>query len=338
MSGHRADTPMASAVPVRRFPLRPHHLVDEITPTSQVFVLAPLGVPDVDVANWELEISGLVEEAVTLSFDDILRFPKQELRAFHECAGNPRQPTLPTRRIANVIWGGIALSRVFERVRPKPEASFLWACGLDHGLYEGTPVESYVKDLPLDEAIRNAFLAYELNGEPLTREHGYPVRLVMPGYYGTNSVKWVSRLELANSRSKGLFTTTLYNDPVTPDDPDFAHGGRPVWRTAPESVIVSPKAGETLAGPTIEIWGWAWAHDGIRKVEVSADGGHTWQPADLGEATQRSWQRFSLSWRPSHAGPVELMARAADRAGAVQPQDGARNAIHVVAIEIVATG
>lgn len=327
---------MSPRTPVRRFPLRPHQLVHEFTPTSDVFVLAPLGIPQVDVASWQLQVTGLVERPLTLSFDEIVKFPKQELKAFHQCAGDPRQPTLPTRRIANVIWGGVELARVLSRVDVKSDASFVWACGLDHGVYADTPVDSYIKDLPLKEAISDALLAYELNGDPLSPEHGYPLRLVMPGYYGTNSVKWVYRLELARARAQGVFTTKFYNDPVPPSDQEPAGGSRPVWQTAPESVIVSPEPKKKLSEGLAEVWGWAWANRGVRQVEVSVDAGQTWRLAELDEATEHSWQKFRLQWRAENQGPAVLMSRATDRAGEVQPHDGARNAIYAVTIEVVA--
>jgi DMSO/TMAO reductase YedYZ molybdopterin-dependent catalytic subunit len=337
MSGLRTRPPITPGKPVRWFPLRPHQLVDHITPISQVFILAPLGVPVVDRTAWRLQIVGLVEQPTTLSFDDILAFPRQELQAFHECAGNPRNPTLATRRINNVVWGGVPLAQVFSRygVEIRQQASFLWAGGLDSGVYDDTLVDSYVKDVPLDEALMHAFLAYELNGVPLLPEHGYPLRLVMPGYYGTNSVKWLCRLQVAETRATSLFTTKLYNDPVPPDDPLFAQGGRPVWRVAPESVIASPAPGETVAG-TIDIWGWAWAHAGIRDVEVSVDGGTTWQTAVLEPSTQRSWQKFRYCWQPTDAGPAVLMSRAIDHAGDTQPRNGARNCIYAVDVVVPA--
>lgn len=331
-----AHTPTPIGAPVRRFLLRPHQLVSDITPTADVFVLAPIGVPRVDVAAWRLEVAGLVERPLTLSFDDILQFPKQELRAFHQCAGDPRRPTFATRRITNVIWGGIDLARVLAGVTIKPGASLLWASGLDHGEYAGQMVDAYVKDVPLDEAISEAFLAYELNGAPLSAEHGFPLRLVMPGYYGTNSVKWLSRLELADGRPQGLFTTKLYNDPVPPSAEQPAGGSRPVWRTAPESVIVSPQPGQQLSDDEVQIWGWAWAHRSVRQVEVTIDGGRTWRIATLGQPSQRSWQRFHLSWIPEESGPAVLMSRATDLNGEVQPQENARNAIYNVTVDVVA--
>lgn len=296
--------------PVRRFPLRPHQLVHEITPVSDVFVLAVLGVPQVDLASWRLEVAGLVERPRTFCFDDLLKLPKRELQALHECAGNPMNPTLPTRRIANVIWGGVDVAAVLDLVGVKKEAAFLWMGGLDRGVYRGHLVDSYVKDAPLEDALREGILAYELNGEPLPPEYGYPVRFVLPGFYGTNSVKWLCRLELADARAKSIFTTTYYNDLISPSAQEPDGESRPVWKTAPESVIVSPGPDAQLSGPSHEIWGRAWAHHGVRQVEVSVDGGASWRIAELGAATQRSWQKFRLLWRPEHPGKALLLSRA----------------------------
>jgi DMSO/TMAO reductase YedYZ molybdopterin-dependent catalytic subunit len=118
-----SDTPLSPATPVRRSPLQPHHHVHEVTPASDVFVLAPLGIPKVDVETWRLSVTGMVERPRVFSFNDILKFPKRELRAFHQCAGDPRRPTVPTRRVANVVWGGIELAAVLGVVGVKPEAS-----------------------------------------------------------------------------------------------------------------------------------------------------------------------------------------------------------------------
>jgi DMSO/TMAO reductase YedYZ molybdopterin-dependent catalytic subunit len=184
-------------------------------------------------------------------------------------------------------------------------------------------------------------IAYELNGAPLPAEHGFPARLVVPGFYGTNSVKWLTRITLADKRAEGAFTTRWYNDPA-PDpapDPD-AHGidcarTIPVWSVAPESVIVAPAARATCRRDTpLEIWGWAWSDDGVERVDVSTDGGTTWSAAELEAREDRSWQRFRASWRPTAPGPITLCSRAASFGGTMQPASGRRNAIHRVEISI----
>ncbi|MGH6989131.1 MAG: molybdopterin-dependent oxidoreductase, partial [Stellaceae bacterium] len=249
---------------------------------------------------------------------------------FHHCAGDPKKHDEPKRLVGNVVWGGIDLAELLETVGVRPEARYLWAFGLDRGRYEGLGGDNYQKDMPIARlAEGDVLLAYECNGESLTVEHGYPLRLVIPGYYGTNDVKWLCRLELADRRAGGVFTTTLYNDP------DGATGARrALWEAPPESLIVSPSADARLSREPVEIWGWAWAARGVDRVEISADGGATWSQAALEPRSQYSWQRFSRAWTPSATGACEIVARATDTLGKVQPMSRARNAVHAVPVEV----
>jgi DMSO/TMAO reductase YedYZ molybdopterin-dependent catalytic subunit len=154
-------------------------------------------------------------------------------------------------------------------------ARFLWSFGLDGGSFADETCDWFVKDLPLARLQAGSVLiAYELNGAPLPPEHGFPARLVVLGYYGTNSVKWLWRLCLAEHRIEGLFTRRLYNDAL--EAPDIAAGlpsSRPVWATAPESIIVAPAPDTVLAADeTTDIWGWAWSFRGIAAVEITVTG------------------------------------------------------------------
>jgi sulfane dehydrogenase subunit SoxC len=170
------------------------------------------------------EITGLVERPTTLSLADLRRLPVRQVESFHQCAGAPRRPDVAARRSANVVWRGVDLADLLRRCGIRNEARFLWAYGLDHGGYDGVSARWYVKDMPLTRLGEGGvLLAYAVNGEPLKPEHGFPLRLVVPGYYGTNAVKWLWRLELAEARAGGPFTTELYNDP----DPSTG-GTRPV--------------------------------------------------------------------------------------------------------------
>src|SRR5262245_13430779 len=326
---------MEPASGVRRVPLRPHEMTDAMTATEDVFVLAHLGVPRIDPARWSLSIDGLVRRARTLTLDELKARPKRTVEAVHQCCGNPLEPTVPTRRVSNVRWGGADLGALLDEVGIDAQGRFLWSYGLDGGDFAGTSCDWFVKDLPLERlALGNVLLAYELNGAPLPAEHGFPVRLVVPGYYGTNSVKWLWRLHLADRRADGPFTTVFYNDNSGDDE---VGGGlpsqRPVWAIAPESLIVAPAPDAVVAaGEPTEIWGWAWSFPGIAAVELRVDGGAGLTRATLEQRRGWAWQRFSLSWRPTRRGEAFVSARAVEAGGARQPRNGARNSVHTARI------
>lgn len=316
----------------RDIPLRPHQLVDDLTPARDCFTLAHHGVAHVDAAEWRLVVDGLAARPCTLSLADLRRFARVELGCFHECAGNPLEPTIAQRRIVNVRWGGVRLADLLASVGVADEARYVWSYGADVGSFADSPVGAYAKDLPLERAMASdVLLADQLNGAPLGPQHGFPVRLLVPGWYGTNSVKWLTRLHLSDRRLDATFTTRFYADPV----PGRPGATAPVWAVAPESVIVAPAPGQRLARdvPT-QVWGRAWGAREIVAVEVSTDGGGCWQQAELAPRVEYRWQRFALPWRPDRPGPATLLARATDAAGATQPAAGARNAVHAVEVTV----
>lgn len=303
---------------------RPDEVVDPITPASKLFIIAHLGVPKVSIEDWSLTVDGLVHNPTVFDFDAIKDdFEKVTIESVLKCSGSPRTPTTPTRQVANVVWGGALLSDVLRRVGIHGDAAFLWSFGLDHGEFFGHRADTYVKDMPLSRLQRgDVMLAYELNGEPLSLANGFPLRLVIPGYYGTNNVKWLKRLTLAPERAKGLFTTTFYDEPTT------------VWEVAPESMIVAPAKNARLPTGVVEVWGWSWSDCEIRQVEVSADNGKSWVMANLEPRRQQSWQRFSHAFRIDEPGQLKLACRATDIEGREQPETDARNKYHSLTIEV----
>jgi DMSO/TMAO reductase YedYZ molybdopterin-dependent catalytic subunit len=319
----------------RRLPLQPHQMRDRLTRVEDAIVLCHLGVPRIEREDWSLSIDGLVSSPLTLKFEDLARFAKAELTSFHQCAGSPFKATEPTRRVCNFTWGGVRLADVLAACRPLPAATHVWATGADYGEFSGVSVDSYVKDLPLARAASDVFIAYEMNGAPLKAEHGFPARLVIPGFYGTNSVKWLTRLTLAATRATGPFTTRWYNDPV-PDAAGSASGRTaPVWSIPPQSVIVAPEPAATIShSHETEIWGWAWGDGGMRAVEISVDGA-AWQPARLEPPNGWAWQRFTLPWAPRQRGTATLACRATSASGEVQPPAERRNAIFGIAVNVV---
>ncbi|HET9689322.1 MAG TPA: molybdopterin-dependent oxidoreductase [Pseudolabrys sp.] len=319
--------------PFGRHPLQPHQLRDRTTRTEDTIVLCHLGVPRILADEWSLTIDGLVRKSVRLTFSELLRRPHAKITSIHQCCGSPMKPDLPTRRICNVVWGGVRLSELLADCEPLPDARFLWSSGADYGAFEGVTCNAFVKDMPLHRANADVLVAYEMNGSPLRPENGYPARLVVPGYYGTNSVKWLNRLTFAATRASGPFTTRWYNDPVRDASGQPTGASTPVWSIAPESVIVSPAPNQTVAvGDVVDVWGWAWADGGVTAVEISTRGAPGWTPAAVEPQVGRAWQRFVATVRVGASGSYQLSSRAQSRDGNVQPESGARNAIHNVPI------
>jgi len=318
----------------RRIPLQPHQMLERLTPTQDVIVLCHLGVPRIAPDAWSLSIEGLVERPATLRYDALLRYPRHTVTTVHQCAGSPLAPREPTRRVANVAWGGARLRDVLDDCGVHPQAKFVWSSGLDHGRFDQVEVEAYTKDLPIARVGADVLLAYELNGAPLPAENGFPVRLLVPGFYGTNSVKWLSRISLQATRAPGPFTTRYYNDPILDAAGRDTLRTQPVWAIAPESIIVAPAPGSTIAcGAPAEIWGWSWADAGVGSVDVFA--GNEALPTALEARVDRAWQRFNAVWRPQCRGEVTLSSIAVASDGAVQPREGYRNAAHRVAVTVV---
>lgn len=326
---------MAIPKPYFEYPLPIEETTDFVTPSEKLFVLAHLGIPQIDVDGWRVDITGLVRTPESFSYDDLMGLTPTSVRAVHQCAGNPLDSTTPTRTIANVEWRGVLLREVLDRVGVLESCKYVWAFGQDYGAFDvashSSPYqEHYVKDLPIDYVMReDVIIATHLNGEPLSIKHGFPARIVAPGFYANNSVKWLCRLEAADRRANGYFTNELYNDPSSDGS-----APKPVWEIAPESLIVYPANDSLLRDVSVAIWGWAWSGSTISSVEVSTDGGQSWNSAVVDSKTNGSWQRFRHEWTPNKSGRYEVVSRATDSTGRKQPMAGARNAVHRVAVTV----
>ena len=297
-----------------------------VTADRDLFVLAHLGILDLSRTDWRLNITGLVGRETEFGFADLASFPSCSVTAFHKCAGNPMKPAEPTPdRVGNVVWRGVRLRDVLQRCGYDDRASHVWADGADSGSFEGVTVAKYQKDLTLAKAVHDdVLLAFEMNGQPLSAYRGGPVRLVVPGWYGTNSVKWLRALHVADRRADGPFTTIWYNDT------DASGAKRPVWGIAPDSAISSPEPGSHLPGPALTVSGWSWGENEIARVDVSLDGGETWSQSELAARVERSWQAFRADFQTVEPGMLHIVSRATDVEGRIQPMSGARNASVVV--------
>jgi DMSO/TMAO reductase YedYZ molybdopterin-dependent catalytic subunit len=308
-----------------RIPSEPHKLTERTTPTKDCIVLCHLGVLEVsDGDAWELEIGGMVRRPARFTVQQIKEMPKTVVSSVHQCAGSPLAPNKPTQRVCNVNWGGVRLDQILQLLEPDPEATFVWSIAADSGEFAAVECGYYVKDLPRSRVATDVLLAYEMNGEVLLPEHGYPLRLIVPGFYGTNSVKWLQRIELRKERAPGPFTTRWYNDVATDGS------SRPVWKIAPQSVIVWPAPDTKLEpGFSVQAWGWAWGDDGVSGVELSVDGGSTWKPCRLESASGHSWRKFVCDFEvePSH---TSITSRATSSSGEIQADANARNGLYHV--------
>ena len=204
--------------------------------------------------------------------------------------------------------------------------------GMDSGTFADTYCEHYVKDIPVARALKgDVLIAYAMNGEPLTPEHGFPVRAVVPGYFGTNSVKWLSRITLAATRPEGLFATRLYMRCARVGSRDLLE---PAQEMDVNAVIVRPADQDRVSPGRLLVAGWAWSAWPVKRVELSTDGGRSWQETQLeARGPAPTWQRFGFEWEPAAPGSYVLCARACDSEGRVQPNEG-RNSVHAITVMV----
>jgi DMSO/TMAO reductase YedYZ molybdopterin-dependent catalytic subunit len=302
----------------------------DVTPIGLHYLLTHYDIPDVDAETWRLEVGGLVEQPLTLSLDDLRARPAVDVAVTMECAGNGRvhvephvvsQPWL-LEAVGTARWRGTPVAPLLEEAGVRDGAVEVLFTGLDRGV-EGGEEQAYERSLPVSSLLEGeALLAYEVNGVPLPPQHGYPLRLVVPGWYGMTSVKWLSRITAIDEPFGGYQQSHSYRVRQEEDEP-----GEPITTIAPRSLMIPPGIPEFLTrsrvveAGTCEVVGRAWSGaSAIATVEVSSDGGETWVPAELGEPVLgrwawRSW-RFSWSARP---GEYELCCRARDEAGREQP-------------------
>jgi len=267
------------------------------------------------------------------SLAQLRKFQSTTITAFHECYGSPvKPPTENVWRIGNVTWTGVSLQTLLDIAQPLPEAQFVWSEGLDFGEFAGVTADRYQKDLPIAKALSSeVLLAYEMNGEPLSKNRGGPVRLIVPGWFGTNSTKWLCRLSLQATRAPGPFTTKFYNE----EDPNESKGVmRPVWKVEPNSMIVSPCSDAQLTDSLVKVRGWAWSDNGIKLVQIRVDESQTWVEAEVESRRDFNWQRFSTAVTLP-PGTHQLTARATSSSGLKQPISGRRNHVHTINLEIL---
>jgi DMSO/TMAO reductase YedYZ molybdopterin-dependent catalytic subunit len=305
-------------------------LAYDVTPIGMHYLLIHYDIPRADAAAWRLEIDGAVERPMSLSLEDLRRRAVVTHAVTFECAGNGRalldprpvsQPWL-LEAVGTGAWTGTPLAALLADAGIADGAVEVLFTALDRGV-EGDIDQSYQRSLPLADALGNeVLLAWGLNGAALPPQHGYPLRLVVPGWYGMTNVKWLSRITILEEPFTGYQNARGYRLRQEAEE-----DGVPVSRMMVRALMVPPGIPDfatrrrfaKLTAQTIE--GRAWSGSGaIEAVDVSSDGGSTWQPAELGPApTPHAWRRWTFEWRPETAGDHELCCRATDSAGNRQP-------------------
>ena len=321
-----------------------------VMPNARFYVRNHFAAPTLDPATWRLAVGGLVERPLTLSLPELQRMPSQTLVATLECAGNGRSTFDPPVEgeqwqlgaVSTAEWTGVLLSEVLDRTGPTSAACEVLLRGADQGTVEGAarPIH-FERSLALDDALDSgALLAYAMNGEPLPLQHGYPLRLIVPGWYAVTSVKWLSDIELIGTPFSGFFQTDRY---VYEWERDGDVVREPVRLQQVRSVITEPTADTELPSGDLLVRGVAWSGAApISHVDVRVDR-EPWQRARLvGERRFGSWQWWEQLLHVGAPGPIELSARATDLAGRTQPETSAwnrlgygGNAIQVVTVALL---
>jgi DMSO/TMAO reductase YedYZ molybdopterin-dependent catalytic subunit len=311
-------------------------LRDDVTPIGLHYLLIHYDIPQVDPAAWRLSVDGLVANQLSLGLDDLRALPAHEVVATMECAGNGRARLMPRpvsqpwllEAVGTGRWCGARLRDVLDAAGADERATEVLFTGLDRGVENGEE-QLFQRSLArADALLPDVLLAYELNGVPLPPQHGFPLRLLVPGWYGMTNVKWLSRITVVDEPFTGYQQARGYRLRQTEDE-----DGEPLSRIFPRSLMMPPGIPDFMsrertlrAGPTT-IEGRAWSgHAPIARVDVSTDDGASWEaahlePDDLGPW---AWRRWRFDWN-AEPGRHVLACRASDAEGNEQPVDARWN-------------
>ncbi len=291
-----------------------------ITPNNEFFNVSHYGKPEVDLAAWKLEVSGLVDNPLMLTIEDIKARPRQEVTFTLECSGNHGFPTF-TGAIGNAKWTGTPLAPILKEAGIQENGIEVIFFGHDVGEEERRDVkmrQNFARSMSVEDALEDTnLLCYEMNGEPLPHDNGAPLRLIAPGWYGIACVKWLKRIEVRDTRFMGRFMGRDYVTMREEKRPD----GESVWMetSVGRTQLKSLAAKVTRTSDKYRIYGAAWGAP-IKTVEVSIDGG-AWQKAtiDSEEDAEFAWKIWHLNWDNPPKGEHTVVSRAIDTKGNIQP-------------------
>jgi DMSO/TMAO reductase YedYZ molybdopterin-dependent catalytic subunit len=303
-----------------------------LTPVPHFFVRNHMHEPsELDPADWRLSLGGEVEKPLTLSLTELLKIETHSVVNTLECAGNGRSLHRP--QVPGIQWGmgavgtarfsGPRLRDILQRAGVKSAGKHVMFRGLDEVPGKVPP---FIRSIPIEKALdADTLIATHMNGSPLTKHHGYPARALVPGWIGAASCKWITEIKVLDKEFAGNFMSPAYrlpNEPVKPGDTVKSEDTHPVTALSVKSVIAGPRHGANLKAGKIPIHGVAWAGEAdIAKVEISTDGGTTWNPSMLGhEQAHYAWRLWFYDWKAGKSGDYTIMSRATDTQGRTQPQ------------------
>jgi sulfite oxidase len=307
-----------------------------LTATDAFYVRGHGAVPEIDPAAWRLHVHGAVERELHLSLETLREaLREREVTATLQCAGNRRAGLIAIRDIpgeapwgpgatGTATWTGVALADVLALAGPLGEAAHVGFEGADVS-QDAEPAQLFGGSIPLQKACRpEVLLAWAMNGEPLPVVHGAPLRVVVPGYIGARSVKWLERIEVRSRPWQGYFQHVVYR--LLPEDGTPGPGaGMPLGLVALNCDVLSPADGETVAAGPVEVRGYAFAggERHVARVDVSVDGGGSWSQAELlDDLGPWAWRHWRITVVLSE-GEQEILVRAWDSSAATQPEDPA---------------
>ena len=286
----------------------------------------------VSLTGWKMAVEGEVENPREFSFDEILRYPKAICANTLECSGNGRSLLREKASgnpwtiggVGNAVWGGVWLKELLQIVKPKEHARHVAFEGMDEPY--GTAKLKFIRCIPLEKALTSTLLAYEMNGEPLPLAHGFPLRALALGWAGANCCKWLKKMTVLDRPYEGHYMDRVYRVFQKGQD---SKSGAVVTLLPLKSFITQPLPGEILKPGKIVILGTAYGGERtLSRVDVSADGGQTWSPAEfIGPNEPFAWRQWQYVWAAGKKGTYCLLARAVDSEGIQQPMEALWNVL-----------
>ncbi len=306
-------------------------MTEWITPVNHFYVRNHMFEPaKIDPSAWKLSIGGEVEKPLTMTLSDLEKVPIHSVTNALECAGNGR--SLHSPKVPGIQWGkgavgnakfsGPSLKVLLEKAGVKDTGKHVMFRGLDEVPGKVPP---FIRSIPIEKAIdADTLIATHMNNAPLTGHHGFPARALTPGWAGAASCKWLTEITVLDKPAEGNFMSPGYRMPNTPVKPGEAvkpEDTHSITALTVKSLITAPSDGAKLKPGKQEIQGVSWAGEAdITKVEISTDGGASWNPAQLGKDHARyAWRLWSYAWKPSKSGDYVILSRATDSQGRVQP-------------------